>query len=163
MFPIWLSTPMRDSRSYFVSCAQEGMGSATIAAAPSKSDHFRKLFRCMLSLSRNRNLEIKVKSGHHFACVYVGAGQAKTRARAVLVQPVVFIVPGKTGPAGHKRVVTEGKGIARDIAQVGRCTRGRLLRHADRLIAPNKYELRAVDVMRLNQDAVPARAPRTRR
>src|ERR1700758_5288810 len=99
--------PKRVSKSYFVSCAQEGIGSATTATAPTESNHFRKLFRCMLSLSRNRSLEIKIKSSQHFARIQVAA----VRRSSVLMQPVIFVVPSEARAAGHERVVPETESV----------------------------------------------------
>src|ERR1700688_3233930 len=76
------------------------------------------------------------------------------------MQPVVFVVPGKAGATGHERVVAVADGVCRDIAEVGgqRISGSGavgLLRHSDRLVPPDEDQLRAVDVVRFDQDSIP--------
>src|SRR5258708_18653339 len=106
------------------------------------------------------SLEIKVKAEQQLARVHVGAGQAKSWAGTILMQPVVLVVPGKASPRRHERVVAVTDGVRRDIAEVGRGAGGRLLRHPDGFIPRDEDELQAVDVVRLNKYAVPTRGAR---
>src|SRR5579863_8629624 len=76
------------------------------------------------------------------------------------MQPVVFVVPGEAGAAGHKRVVAVADRVGRDIAEVGcrgikRTRPVSLLRHPDCLVPTDEYQLRAIDVVRFEQDAIP--------
>src|SRR5579864_8623960 len=76
------------------------------------------------------------------------------------MQPVVFVVPGETGAASHKRVVAVADRVGRDIAEVGcrgikRSRPVSLLRHPDCLVPTNEYQLRAINIVRLEQDAIP--------
>src|SRR5579872_69560 len=77
------------------------------------------------------------------------------------MHPVVFVMPGKAGAAGHERVVAVANGDVGDIAQVRGRAGCRLLRHPDGLIPADKGELGAVDVMGLDQDAIPGRCTGT--
>src|SRR5271167_2260075 len=135
--------------SDIVSCAQEASGNAKTAAALNKSDHLRTLVRMSSSL------EIKVKTDQHFAGVYVRIGQAQSGAGTILMQPVVLVMPGKPRPAGHEGVVAIAHGVGGNIAKVGRSAGGRLLRHANRLIAPDEDQLRAIHVVRFEQHTIP--------
>src|ERR1700693_4014005 len=165
---MWLSMFMRVSKSYCVSCADDADASAKNAPAPRQSDHFCNLVR--MSIPLKPCLEIKVKADQQFAGVDVGkrSGSWIRRSGAILMQPVVLVVPGKTSAAGHERVVAVTNGVRRDIAEVGRgrthdsvssdsCVRRSvgLLRHPDRLVPANEDQLRAVDVVRLQQYTVP--------
>src|SRR5271166_2210973 len=78
------------------------------------------------------------------------------------MQPVVLVMPGETGAAGHERVVAVADGVGGDVAQALRRSGGRLLRHPDGLIAADEDQLRAVDVVRLEQDTIPDWASRSR-
>src|ERR1700685_3142496 len=71
------------------------------------------------------------------------------------MQPVVFVMPGKTSPAGHEGVVAIADGVGGNIAEIGRRSRCRLLRHANRLVTPDKDQLRTIDVMGFEQHTIP--------
>src|SRR5579859_1386099 len=78
------------------------------------------------------------------------------------MQPVVFVVPGKTSPAGHERVVAHSHGISGNVAEVrGIAGRG-LARHSNGLVAADEDQLRAVYVVRFEKNAVPGRRLRAR-
>src|SRR5450631_3209388 len=64
-------------------------------------------------------LEVEVKSGQEFAGIYVDRAEAERGSGAVLVQPVVLVMPSKAGPAGHERVVAHADCVGGDIAEVG--------------------------------------------
>src|SRR5579863_3024356 len=159
MFPIWLSALSFWARSYWVSCAAESSGNAKNAAAANRSDQFRNPFRMSIPLIMKSNLEIKVKAKKQFAGVDIGAIGRGT----VLMQPVVLVVPGEAGATGHERVVAVADGVSGDVSQVRRSTHDSegwvgdrsLLRHSDGFEASNEDELGAVDVVGLEQDAVP--------
>src|SRR5271154_1523935 len=106
---MWLSIPRRWSSSYFVICAEETPDSARPAAALANSDHLSKVLRI-----EDPSLEVEVKSQQQFAAVQILAG---LRAGPVLVQPVVFVVPGEARPAGHKGVVAVADGVGGDVAK----------------------------------------------
>src|ERR1700756_4320253 len=78
------------------------------------------------------------------------------------MQPVIFVVPGEAGPAGHKRVIAVANGVSRNISEVGRICRVRLLRHSFQLKPPDEDQLRAVHVMCFKGGAIPARRARDR-
>src|SRR5579862_1612813 len=161
--------PMRVSKSAFVSCADEASGSAKKAVAPSISDQFCNLVRMSYPF-----LEVKVKSGQEFTGVDIGGRYTDYRSRAVLVQPVVFVVPGKTGSGSHERIEPEANRIGRDIAVVGSrraarssagyatCAVG-LPRHPDRFIPTDENQLRTIYIVGLQQDSVPCRRLRSGR
>src|ERR1035438_4685198 len=79
------------------------------------------------------------------------------------MQPVVLVMPGETGAAGHKRVVAVADGVGGDVAEIGSGPWRRLLRHSDRLIAADEDELGAVHVVRLEENSVPGGVLRTSR
>src|SRR5579863_761770 len=114
-------------------------------------------------------LEIEVKAEQQLTGIYVGGIQPKGRPCAVLMQPVVFVVPRETGPVGHERVIAVDDGVGRDITEVRSgwapksCVSRSigLLRHPDRLIPSNENQLRTIDVVRLEQNSVPAWISRT--
>src|SRR5579864_5064099 len=133
------------------------MANAKSAAAAIISDHVCFLVRMYIPL------EVKVKTNEQFAGIDVCGRQSKSRPGSVLVQPVVLVVPGESRPADHKRVVAVTDGVSGDVAEVGWNARRGLLRHSDRLITPDEDQLRAVYVMRLDQDAIPGRRSRSRR
>src|ERR1700732_3608695 len=112
------------------------------------------------------SLEVEVKPCQQFVGVDVGAARSDQRSGSILMQPVELVMPGKTGPAGHERVVAHADRVGGDIAEVGRrgkaaapasdATRSiRLSRHPNRLVACEEDQLRTVDVVRLDQYAVP--------
>src|ERR1700675_1748582 len=121
----------------------------------------------MLSLSRKPCLEIEIKAEQQFARVDVVAGQSNQWSGSILMQPIVFVVPGKASPAGHERVVAIAHGVGGNVAQVGwvasqwvggvrdRC----LLRHADSFKPADENQLRTVNVVRLQENTVPRRCP----
>src|ERR1035437_894772 len=84
---------------------------------------------------------------------------------------VELVMPRKTRPARHERVVAIPNRIGGDIAEVRtngirRCTLCRLLRHPDRFISREQDKLRTVDVVGFNQNPIPggvARAGSERR
>src|SRR5450631_4408638 len=102
-------------------------------------------------------LEIEIKSRQNFAAVDVCAGQ---RRCSDLVEQVELVMPGETGTAGHERVITIADGVGRDIAKVRAHCRHRLLRHLDRFISREEDELRTVNVVRLDENAIPGRVAR---
>src|ERR1035438_9842736 len=71
------------------------------------------------------------------------------------MQPVVLVVPREAGTAGHEWVIAVADGVGGDVAEVLRDSRRRLLRHPDRLKPPDEDQLRAVDVVRFQEHAVP--------
>src|ERR1700728_309745 len=122
------------------------------------------------------SLEIEVKSHQYFAGVDVGGRKAKTWARAILMQPVIFVMPSQTGAARHKWVVAETDGVRADIAEVGwgwtsdAVSSGRyivpavsLLRHPFSFIPGDEDQLRTVYVVAFEGGAVPDRRLRSHR
>src|SRR5208283_112241 len=79
-----------------------------------------------------------------------------------LMEQVELVMPGKTSPARHKRVVAIANGVGGDVAEVRARTRSRLLRHLDGFVSRKEDELWTVDVVRLDQNAIPGRIARTR-
>src|ERR1700686_1602483 len=65
-------------------------------------------------------------------------------------------MPGKTRPARHERVVTIANRVGVDVAEVGARTGSRLLGHPDRFISREEEDLRTVDVMRFDENAIPS-------
>src|ERR1700752_3977408 len=143
--------PSRESKSDLVSCAHDGIVIAITTAAAIASHHI------FLAVRMYVPLEIEVKTNQQFTGVDVGGRQPESWPGSVLVQPVVLVVPGESGTTGHKRVIAVADGVGGDVAKVGGRTGGRLLRHPDRLVPPDEDELRAVDVVRLDEHAIPGR------
>ena len=106
-------------------------------------------------------LEIEVESEQQFAGIYVGRRQSSQRPSAILMHPVVFVVPGKTSPAGHERVVAIANRVSTEVPEVGSTGSSRsraigLLRHTDGLVSSDKRQLRAIYVVGFEQNTVPA-------
>src|ERR1700727_1398863 len=59
----------------------------------------------IIPLHDNPSLAVEVKADQQFAGVDVCGVQAESWTGPILVQPVVLVVPGKTGAAGHERVI----------------------------------------------------------
>src|SRR3982074_1731406 len=78
------------------------------------------------------------------------------------MQPVVLVVPVETGTASHKWVVAIANGVGGNIPKIRRRAWCCLPRHSDCLVSPNEDELRTVNVMRFDKDAVPAGGSRPR-
>src|SRR5579864_5440710 len=154
---MWLSVPMRDSKSYVDSCPQEGTANTRAAAPAMNGDHFCFLVRICSPL------EVKVKTQQQFAGVDVCRRQSESWPRPVLMHPVVFVVPGESGTAGHERVIAVANRVGSDVAEVRRNAGRGLLRHSDRLIPPDEDELRAVHVMGLDENAIPTGRSRSSR
>src|SRR5258708_15823676 len=57
-------------------------------------------------------LEVKVKSQHQLAGVDIKTVRPNHGPGPILMQPVVFVVPGKPCPAGHEWVVAIADGVA---------------------------------------------------
>jgi hypothetical protein len=71
------------------------------------------------------------------------------------MEQVELVMPGKTRPARHERVVTIADGVRGDVAEIRSRSNCRLLRHLDRFISREEDELRTIDVVRFDQNAIP--------
>src|SRR5580704_5478783 len=65
------------------------------------------------------SLEVEVKTQQQFAGIHVQARCPNHGPGPILMQPVVLVVPGKTGPAGHERVVAVADRVGSNVSQVG--------------------------------------------
>src|ERR1700733_15450991 len=65
------------------------------------------------------SLEVKVKAKQQFAGIHIQTGCSNHGSGPVLMQPVVLVVPGKTCPARHERVIAVADCVRSDIAQIG--------------------------------------------
>src|SRR5216684_122829 len=82
------------------------------------------------------------------------------------MQPVVLVMPGEAGSAGHEWVVPISDGVGGDVAQVGRGRTCRvrsigLSRHSDVLVPPDENKLWTVHVVRFDEHTVPGRGLRS--
>src|ERR1035438_8475110 len=77
------------------------------------------------------------------------------------MEQVELVMPGKARPAGHERVVTIADGVGCDIAEIGTRSGSRLLRHPDRFVSGEEDQLRTVDVVGFNENAIPGGVTRT--
>src|SRR5271169_6597603 len=76
------------------------------------------------------------------------------------MEQVELVMPGKTRPARHERVVAIANRVGGDIAEVRTRSGSRLLRHPDRFISREEDKLRTVDVVRFDENTVPGRVAR---
>src|SRR5579863_7658760 len=68
--------------------------------------------------------EVKVKPHQQLAGIHIEAARPNHGTSPILMQPVVFVVPGESGPARHERVVTIADGVGRNVAQLRSRRRG---------------------------------------
>src|ERR1017187_3678887 len=77
------------------------------------------------------------------------------------MEQVELVMPGKPRPARHERVVTIADGVGCDVAEIRARSWSRLLRHPDRFISGEEDQLRTVNIVGFDENAIPGRVTRT--
>src|SRR5438270_73382 len=155
---MWLSMFIRASKSYFVCCASAASGNAIATNAPIPSNDICSFVRMLFPL--RSVLEIEVKSQQQTVAAQICSSHGR---RAPLPDPGILVMEGEPSAARHEGVVAISNDIVVDVTQVSRAGRKCLLRHAHPFRTLEDGELRAVDIMSLDEGAVPYGIPRSGR
>src|SRR5271165_4084156 len=103
-------------------------------------------------------LEIEIESGQELAGIDVCV---RNRRRPNLMEQIEFVMPGKARTTRHERVIAVSHRVGGDVSQIRSRSRSRLLGHADGFVSRQEDKLRTIDIMGLDQNAIPRGVPRT--
>src|SRR4051794_16890767 len=142
---MWASMPRFSFCWYFVICAEEAPAKASPAAA-----HAIKLNRSVRIVS---SLEVEVKAQHQAVISKIRS----VGGEALSTDPRILVVPGKSCPAVHKRIVAVAEDVVVEVAQVRCKCRIGLLRHPYPFRTLEEDQLRILHPVGFDKGTVPTR------